>query len=453
MQKQRFLAYAVGLAALMVACTNAPTPFGTVNIDPTPRSSAPTPAQADFVPGEVIVKFKSNVVAPARLTLASANLEAERQLGGGETLYTLGGGLSTTTARHDVLDVVEAFRARGDVEFAQPNYLYYPTAVPNDTYYSLQWHYPAINLPSAWDVAIGAPSVVIAVLDSGKTEHPDLSGQFIGGFDFVSNVSNSADGDGRDSDATDPGDSRNSYHGTHVAGTIAARTNNNMGGAGVCPLCKVLPVRVLGYQGGSTADIADGILWASGLSVSGVTNNANPAKVINMSLGGARPCSADPTYQNAIAYATNRGVSVVVSAGNNNADAAGFVPASCNNVITVAATDFNGARAPYSNFGSTIEISAPGGNNNVDLNLDGYPDGVGSTLKNASGEYTYGFYQGTSMAAPHVSGVIGLMLSRNPSLAPFPILWKLQGTARPIPSSKCSGGCGAGLIDAAAAVR
>jgi serine protease len=453
MQKQRFLAFTVGLAALMMACTStpAPSPSAGLDIDPTGRSSAP--AQAEFVPGEVIVKFKSDAVAPARLTLASANLETTRQLGGGETLYTLGGSLSTTAARESVLSTLEALRARDDVEFAQPNYLYYPMATPNDTNYRLQWHYPAVNLPTAWDLTTGSSSVVIAVLDTGKTAHPDLSGKFVGGYDFVSSTSNSSDGNGRDSDATDPGDSQNSYHGTHVSGTVAAVSNNNSGVAGVCWNCKVLPVRVLGFSGGSSADISDGIRWSAGLSISGVPTNANPAKVINMSLGGERACSADPTYQNAINAAYNRGASIVVSAGNSNKNASGFVPASCSNVITVAATDYNNARAPYSNFGATVEVSAPGGDTSSDRNRDGYNDGVLSTLRNSSGNYVYSFYQGTSMAAPHVSGVIGLMLSRNSSLTPAQVLSKLQSTARAIPTSKCSGGCGSGLIDANAAVR
>jgi serine protease len=451
MQKQRFLAFGVGLAALVMSCTNTPTPTGATDIDPSGRSSAP--AQADFVPGEVIVKFKSDAVAPARLTLASASLETQRQLGGGETLYTLGAGLSTAAATDGVLETVAALQARDDVEFAQPNYLYYPMKTPNDTYYTYQWHYPAINLPTAWDATTGSSSVVVAVLDTGKTAHPDLEGQFVGGYDFVSSTSSSNDGNGRDSNATDPGDSGSSYHGTHVAGTIAALSNNGSGVTGVCWSCKVLPVRVLGYDGGTSADIADGIRWSAGLSVSGVTNNANPAKVINMSLGGERACSADNTYQNAITAAYNRGVSIVVSAGNSNKNASGFVPASCSNVITVAATDYRGNRAPYSNYGTTIEVSAPGGDTSIDRNSDGYNDGVLSTLKNSSGSYIYSFYQGTSMAAPHVSGVIGLMLSRNSSLTPSQILSKLQSTARAISSSKCSGGCGSGLIDANAAVR
>jgi serine protease len=452
MQKKRILAFTAGLAALMAACSSTPTATGPEEIDPTPYSNAPIEGQAQFVPGEVIVKFKSETVAPARLVVASSSLKAARQLGGGETLYSLGGEVNVTAVGSNVLDVVETLKARADVEYAQPNYIYQAMATPNDSLYQYQWHYPAINLPAAWDVTTGNSSVVIAVLDTGKMDHPDLNGQFIGGYDFISNTSDS-DGDGRDSDPTNPGDGRTASHGLHVAGTIAALSNNNNGVAGVCWNCKVLPVRVIGNAGATTADITDGLRWAAGLSVAGVPDNANPAKVINMSLGGQLACSADPTYQNAIDAAYDRGVSIVVSAGNSNKNASGFVPASCDNVITVAATDYNGARAPYSNFGAVVEVSAPGGNTRTRLSGGLYSDGVISTVKNPGGSYIYASYDGTSMAAPHVSGVIGLMLSRDSSLTPAQILAKLKSTARAIPKDKCRWGCGAGLIDADAAVR
>ncbi len=453
MQKRRLWAYVAGLSALMTACNGNPAPLGAADTDSTSDAGAPALVGAQFVPGQVIVKFKSGAIAPARLAFASANLETSRQLGGGETLYTIGGELTTTAARDSVLETVEALRTRDDVEFAQPNYLYYTTATPNDSLYKDQWNYPAINLPGAWDITTGSSSVVIAVLDTGKMNHPDLSGQFVGGYDFVSDASISTDGDGRDSDATNPGTGRSASHGIHVAGTIAALSNNNSGVAGVCWNCKVLPVRVVSDTGASSADITDGIRWAAGLSIAGVPDNAYPAKVINMSLAGELPCSADPTYQNAINAAYERNISIVVAAGNRKKRASGFVPASCNNVITVAATDYVGGRAPYSNFGATIEVSAPGGNIKTKLHDGQSQDGIRSTIKNPGGSYAYSGYQGTSMAAPHVSGVIGLMLSRNSALTPTQIVNKLKRTARAISTEKCRAGCGAGLIDADAALR
>jgi serine protease len=438
MQKKRILAFTAGLAALMAACSGTPTPSES-DIDPVPYASTPVTGQPQFAPNEVIVKFKSDTVAPANLGLASSSLQAKRELGGGEMLYSIGGELSTTSVGKGVLETVKTLQARADVEFAQPNYYYYPMAVtPNDPLYKYQWHYSAIKLPNAWDLTTGSSSVVVAVLDTGKMDHPDLEGQFLPGYDFITDAVDAGDGDGRDSDPTNPNTALNASHGTHVAGTIAALSNNGVGVTGVCWNCKVLPVRVVGDVNATTADIVAGIRWAAGLRVNGITTNPNPAKVINMSLGGEFSCGADSAFQNSINAVYDRGVSVVVSAGNSNKDAAGFTPASCNNVITVAATTYFSKRASYA---SAYNYS------------DDYPDAVLSTTRHKKGVYNYRSYQGTSMAAPHVSGVIGLMLSLDNSLTPAQILAKLQSTAKVIPVEKCSGGCGAGLIDANAALR
>jgi serine protease len=213
---------------------------------------------------------------------------------------------------------------------------------------------------------------------------------------------------------------------------------------------------VLGKCGGTSSDIADAIVWASGGTVRGVPANPNPAKVINLSLGGSGSCSQ--TYRRAINSAVNRGTTVVVSAGNSNANASGFQPANCAGVITVAATDRDGNRAFYSNFGATVEVSAPGGEVRLETDPPGTrstpQNGVLSTLNNGTttpGSPIYFTYMGTSMAAPHVSGLVALMLSRNPSLTPAQVLAALQSHARPIPGT-CTGGCGAGLVDAAATV-
>lgn len=411
-------------------------------------------ASATYVPGEVIVKFKDQVSLSSLSQSLGVQVQTVRELSGGELLLAADLGAQSVSG---VPALVEALSARPDVLYAQPNYLYYPMAVPNDPNYRFQWHYPKIGLPAAWDLTTGTSSVVVAVLDTGSTAHPDLNGTFVGGYDFISSRTNARDNNGRDSNPTDPGDAQRSYHGTHVAGTVAARSNNGVGVAGVCWNCKVLPVRVLGYSGGSTADIIDGMRWSAGMSVSGVPANANPAKVLNLSLGGSLgsgTCSVnDVATQNAVNDVVARGVTVVVAAGNSNADARNFTPASCNNVITVAATETRNYRAPYSNFGSTVEIAAPGGDTSIDRNADGYVDGVLSTLLNSRGQYVYSFYQGTSMATPHVAGLVGLMLSRNPSLTPAQVLSKLQSTATPFVSGACTQGCGAGVINAAAAVQ
>src|SRR5690606_27955137 len=218
------------------------------------------------------------------------------------------------------------------------------------------------------------------------------------------------------------------------------RTNNGVGVAGTAFNAKIQHVRVLGRGGGYTSDIADGIIWASGGSVPGVPANPNPAEVINLSLGGQGSCGS--TTQNAINGAVSRGTTVVVAAGNSNMNVSNFTPANCNNVIAVAATDQNGSRASFSNYGAGIDVSAPG-------------VGIMSTLNSGStspGSESYASYNGTSMAAPHVAGVVALMQSVAASpLTPAQVESILKSTARPLPGS-CSGGCGAGIVDAHAAV-
>lgn len=357
----------------------------------------------------------------------------------------------------DVEELAKEIEASdSSVEYAEPDRIMQHTFTPNDPRYNEQWHYfqttGGIRLPAAWDQFRGA-NVVVAVIDSGYRPHVDLAANVVGGYDFISNVTTANDGNGRDTDAKDPGDwcppaePQSSWHGTHVAGTIAARTNNATGVAGVAFNAKLVIARVLGKCGGATSDIADAIVWAAGGSVSGVPANATPARVLNLSLGSVAPTSCSATMQNAINSARSRNSVVVVSAGNSNANAGNFQPANCSGVITVAATDRGGAKASYSNFGATVEIAAPGGE------IATLANGVLSTLNTGittPGSDSYQFYQGTSMAAPHVAGVVALMLSKNSSLTPDQCLTHLQSTARSFPGS-CSQ-CGSGIVNAAAAV-
>jgi serine protease len=338
-----------------------------------------------------------------------------------------------------------------EVEYAGPDRIVRHTLTPNDPLYAQQWHYyesvGGINAPAAWDITTGSNTIVVAILDTGVTDHPDLIGRSVPGlgYDFVA-ADRSNDGDGRDNNPRDPGDwcdGRNSsWHGTHVAGTIGAISNNGMGVAGINWNSPLLHVRVMGTCGGYESDVIDGMRWAAGLAVPGVPTNAYPARVLNLSLGGSGQCPSH--WQSAINDATARGAVVVVAAGNSNRDAANDTPAGCNGVITVAATDRNGSRAWFSNFGAAVEISAPG----VDV-LSTW--NTGTTTPGAA---AYAQMSGTSMAAPHVSGVVSLMLSRNPSLTPAQVLAILQQTARPFPGgSTCTTSlCGSGIVDAAAAV-
>jgi serine protease len=348
------------------------------------------------------------------------------------------------------------------VDYAEPDRMLQALFTPNDTSYASQWHYyeatAGLNLPTAWDKSTGS-GVVVAVLDTGYRPHADLAANLLPGYDFIGDLAVANDGNGRDGDASDPGDwvaanecggthsARNSsWHGTHVAGTIAAVTHNASGVAGVAYGAKVVPARVLGQCGGYTSDIADAIIWASGGSVSGVPANANPAKVINMSLGGGGSC--DATTQSAINSARSRGTTVVVAAGNSNANAGSYSPASCAGVITVAAVGRTGSRAYYSNYGTVVDVAAPGGDMST-----GSTNGVLSTLNAGTtvpAADNYAYYQGTSMATPHVAGVVALMLAKNPALTPDEVETRLKASTRAF-TGTCSQ-CGTGLVDANAAV-
>ncbi|QTG79605.1 S8 family serine peptidase [Arthrobacter crystallopoietes] len=362
-------------------------------------------------------------------------------------------------------DLVAGLEANPDVAYVEPDPLLQPAAAaPNDPLYKLQWNFweerAGLRLPGAWDAGRGEGAVV-AVVDTGITNHSDLNANVLPGYDMISDPTMSRDGNGRDPDARDAGDwygayecgsytggTGSSWHGTHVAGIVAAVTGNGKGVAGVAPGAKVLPVRALGACGGYMSDIADGIIWAAGGTVPGVPANPNPADVVNMSLGGSGTCSS--TSQAAIDYAYNAGTAVVVAAGNENRDALNATPANCEHVITVAASGREGNRAEYSNFGSVVDVTAPGGDMSTATS-----SGIASTLNDGAttpGAESYYYSQGTSMAAPHVAGVAALMIAGSGgTMTPDAVEQRLKDSARPMPGT-CTQGCGAGLVDAAAAV-
>ncbi|WP_102946458.1 S8 family peptidase [Stenotrophomonas sp. VV52] len=416
-----------------------------------------------------IVKYKDgatdvatpSVLASSLKAAAAAVPAAQGRALGLQKLRTLAIGPTVVKADRP-LDTAESellmrrLAADPNVEYVEVDQLMRATLTPNDARLSEQWGFgtsnASINVRPAWDKATGT-GVVVAVIDTGITNHADLNANILPGYDFISDAAMARDGGGRDNNPNDEGDwyaanecgagypaSNSSWHGTHVAGTIAAVTNNSTGVAGTAYNAKVVPVRVLGKCGGYTSDIADAIVWASGGTVSGVPANANPAEVINMSLGGGGTCSA--TYQNAINGAVSRGTTVVVAAGNSNTNVSSSVPANCANVIAVAATTSAGARASFSNYGAGIDVSAPGQAILSTLN-------TGTTVP---GSASYASYNGTSMAAPHVAGVVALVQSVAPTaLSPAAVETLLKNTVRPLPGA-CSGGCGAGIVDADAAV-
>lgn len=461
------------MLALLGACGGggSSTP-GSVSGSVDSRNVRPT--GSPVVPGDVIVKFKSNVSLQSVETLRVGGraLSLVRSLALARVqLYNAG-----SVSQNETLRLAQSIGTRSDVEWAEPNYIRFPLAAPTDPLYDRQWHYRAMNLENAWDITTGSPNTVVAVVDTGmlwagdsdpKT-HPDLAGRVVGGYDFISDPAVANDGDGRDPDGYDVGDNAQagaqpSYHGSHVGGTIAAATNNGIGGAGVNWKAKLLNIRVLGVGGGSTTDIVEGTLWAAGFPVAGVPNNPNPASVLNLSLGGDGPCGQ--FEQAAYTQIKNANKVVVVAAGNENENVnKPKTPANCQDVITVGATGPTGQRAPYSNFGPRVDVMAPGGDTGEVITVGGqdYPAGVLSTIRNvASNTFVYEFQQGTSMATPHVAGLVSLMYGLKPNLSFDQVLTILKATSRKLSAQECNGAnqttltaddCGAGSVDAAKAL-
>ncbi|MFD7940328.1 S8 family serine peptidase [Streptomyces sp. NPDC059755] len=470
--RRKLISVAAASAALLTAASTASAVAAQETVS---QGSAVPAAQTEAAPGtpaeRLIVGYKSGTAearsnpaaeadAAAKGEKTGEDVDFQRRLGTGAALVDLGDDLT----KADVADVVAQYRADPQVAYVVPDRLNKPKADPNDTEYTKQWDLfestAGMNVPGAWATSTGT-GVTVAVIDTGYVAHTDLAANIVGGYDFIADTAVSADGDGRDSNPADPGDyyaanecgsgvpaSNSSWHGTHVAGTIAAVTNNNKGVAGIAYGAKISPVRVLGKCGGYDSDIIDAITWASGGTVSGVPANSNVAKVINMSLGGDGACTS--ATQSAITAAVNRGTTVVVAAGNESDNVANHSPGNCNNVISVAATNRTGAKASYSNYGSLVDISAPGGQTST-----GTANGILSTLnsgtKTPSSE-SYAYYQGTSMATPHIAGLVALVKSANSALTPAQIETAIKNNARALPGA-CSGGCGAGLADAARTVQ
>ncbi|MBI5567685.1 MAG: S8 family serine peptidase [Chloroflexi bacterium] len=440
-----------------------------------PALSQPTGPATPAVSGElptdqIIIKYRSvnaalSVQADAPATLQRLSDAAAAPVGYvramTDEIHVL-----RLTARHplaEVAAIADRLAKLPEVEYAEPDRILRPLLVPNDPQYTNQWHYfgaYGIDAPAAWDITTGSTDIVVAVIDTGILSHADLAGRTLPGYDFITDVFVANDGGGRDADPSDPGDwstagecytgspaESSSWHGTHVAGTIGAASNNNFGVAGINWVSKILPVRVLGKCGGDEADIIDAMRWAAGLSVVGVPGNPNPAKVLNLSLGGSGACGL--TQQAAIDEIVAHGTTVVVAAGNSNQDAANFNPASCNNVVSVAATDSAGQRAYYSNFGSVVDIAAPGGAQSFAND----PAGVLSTLNAGTttpGADNYIYYQGTSMAAPHVAGIASLVVSLIPSATPAQVSQIMRNTVKAFPGgSTCNTSiCGPGIASA-----
>jgi serine protease len=448
----------------------------------TPLPAASTLAATESTTQQLIVKFKSEGTARRALSAqdrvaalagdAATTLSYLRPMALEAHVVTLDHAVPLSEARA----VADRLAANADVEYAQPDRRLKASLVPSDEFIFQQTYLGSgaagISAFAAWEITTGSPNVVVAVVDTGFRPHAGIAGRFVQGYDFISDPAMANDGDDRDSDASDPGDwvsqadkdgplssstdcpiANSSWHGTAVSGVIGANGNDHAWTAGIDWSAKILPVRVLGKCGGSLSDIIDGVAWAAGLIVPGAPVNATPAQVINMSLGDSSTTSCSAIEQSVFNAALANGVTraIVVAAGNGSDDIANHAPANCSGVISVGATTSTGNRAAYSNFGPTLIISAPGGQ---------YPQFDGIYALTDSGKTVpvgdaIAIYNGTSLSAPMVSGVVSLMLGVAPNLTADQVRSILTSSAKPFPpESTCSTSlCGAGIVNAQAAVQ
>ncbi|GAB4543480.1 MAG: hypothetical protein Kow0063_36700 [Anaerolineae bacterium] len=470
------------------AVTSPPGPSPAITVPATPPPATPTPPtglpefavepartigdKLDMVPGQVIVKlqersaFQALTARPAADGIIATGMDFIDRLNqffqvrafeplieplaraAGESIETLGiqrpslAGFYVLSfdPQYDPSEVASAYEDDPNVIYAEPNYLAYvsdqplaPLAfTPNDPYFAFQWHMPQIQAPQAWDVSTGQ-DVLIAVLDTGIAYEdfggfrraPDLGNtRFEPGYDFINNDPHANDDEG---------------HGTHVAGTIAQSTNNGQGVAGVAFNARLMPVKVLDSRGqGSHDAIAQGIVYATDRG----------ARIINMSLSGRTGSS---TLAEAINYAASKGVLVVAAAGNSGG--AVEYPAAYESVLAVGAVGYDRSRVDYSNFGSQLDLVAPGGDTDADLNGDGYPDGIlQETFRGDPTRFSFYFYEGTSMAAPHVSGVAALLFARNPAATASQVRQAMETTALDLGPGGRDNQYGYGLVQAADAL-
>lgn len=414
----------------------------------TPRASRHS-SDIPVVPGQVIVRPSQGATLESiRAHAGRAGLkvtDTRRLQGGRYGLFTLElpAGIPTgLVAKRNpesmahTRALVETLRTVPGVASTDVNRVLDLHKVPNDPGYSEQWgygSYPGMHLAPVWDETVGDSAVIVAVLDTGiDDEHPDLVANLLPGFDFISLLDNSGDGDGVD---LDPFDILYKNHGTHVSGTIAAVSNNSKGVAGTSWKSRILPLRVCGEWGCTETDMSEAIFYAAGYETAGGPGQETArAEVLNMSIGGHDTCSVFMT--DAILAASARNVTVVVSAGNESDYAADYTPASCPETLTVGASDRYGYLANFSNFGEALDIIAPG----VDI-YSTYMVDQGS----------YGWMQGTSMAAPHVSGMVALLKSINPTFSFATIQSILWDSAEPI-ECPYAGACDPGVVGGPAAM-
>ena len=530
---KRTLSIAVAAGALLAGVVAVPSASAAPTLgDPRERLGRPQPSartMREHPVNRLIVKTRDGRVATSSIAGATAGLARAARSGGvramahGQSLVGLGREMSVP----DAWAVARQLEKRSDVVYAEPDLWVYPSdaspVTPNDPTFSSQWDLwdtaaaaggYSSKAPAAWGRTTGRSAIVVAVIDTGLTVHPDVtssvtaptgSDPIVPGYDFVDldNVNpdpngvpdlkpyTANDGNGRDADPSDPGDwisaaeaagtdatggwfaaggcveEPSSWHGTHVTGTIVAKQDNGIGISGIAPGVKVQPVRALGKCGGYSSDIDAAIEWASGNPVLGVPDNATPAKVINMSLGGAGACLT--STQTAINDARKLGTTVVVAAGNaaatvqptsSSSTSTGSQPADCAGVIAVTASTRTGTLASYSNFGTVagnVTLAAPGGDGNSAAGdiISTVNPGTQGPVDPASGS-AYAAYAGTSMATPHVAAAVALIQSRlgHKAFTPDQVKARLIATATTFPAAAhCTTvKCGAGILNIGAAL-
>ncbi len=391
------------------------------------KSTSQVQNKQDYVEGQIIVKFREGFDDSKLISSLSSAVIGEDVKGGFKYI--------SISAGKTVEEMVAAYSADPNVLYAEPDYIYRSYAVPNDPFYVYQWHMPMINMEQAWDQNTGA-GVIIAVLDVGVayenfgafSQAPDLAQtNFVPGYDFINNDTHPNDDNG---------------HGTHVTGTIAQSTNNNLGVTGIAYNSSIMPVEVLDAAGsGASSVIANGIYFAAD----------NGAQVINMSLGSS---FLSTTIQDACNYAKNKGVTIICAAGNSGQRILEY-PAALDACVSVSAVRFDSTLAGYSTYNDSVDITAPGGDTGIDQDGDGYVDGVLQQTHDGVNYSTFGyyFYQGTSMACPHVAGVAALVISASGgTLTPDEVQAILQNSAVDLGAAGWDNRYGHGLLDANAAV-
>ncbi|MBU2710706.1 S8 family peptidase [Zooshikella harenae] len=473
MNVKQYMVSAVVVSALTFTQGTLLYAGNTTEATPPPANSISTVESAQTT-NRLIMRFnKAHISLPVKEVLAqlsnriSIQMTYVRTMGTGDIVFKLPSFQNT----QQIQQLVDQLQQQPEVEYVEPDWMMQPkvpmSITPTDPLFNQQWsllsdqYFGSINVQQAWQQNQGQ-GVVVAVLDSGYLPHQDLKENLLSGYDMVSDPVMANDGDGRDNNPLDPGDAHlagecsqfgtqpiaqdtlSSWHGTQIAGVIAAAANN-IGISGIAHQAKILPVRTVGKCGGYTSDLVDGIRWAAGLTVANVPLNEHPAQIITISSSEPGKCKA--SLQQAIDKANQKGITIIVAAGNNGDQANHYSPGNCQNVIAVTASDFDGKLTDYSNRGEGVTVAAPGG---VKEPLHA---GILSTsntgYRNAASD-SYQYAAGTGLAAAHVAGVAAILYSLQPTITPIEIKQLITSTAQKQP--KCSE-CGHGVIDAGAAVN